>query len=111
MAREKHIDFVLEGGILNQRIKEAGLGAARVILPNYDWKEIRERWQMASAHTRTAALVLRRNQLTQGVNLVMATELLTHYMEEAEELEINTSGQTRIIPSSRAIWNNNLYKE
>lgn len=109
MSKEIGRDFVPEiGKSLDHHIKKTGLDAARATLPNFQWDEIKERLRTVGVATRRAALILKMEQQTQEINLVMATKMITAVTEDARELEISADGNVKLIPFDQTFWDNNL---
>ncbi len=111
MSLEIGKDSVPEIGSLDHHIKTTGLDAARATLPNFQWDEIKGQLRTVSVTIRRAALLLKRAQKAQDVNLVMATEMITTVTEDARELGISADGNVKLIPFDQAMWNSNLIKD
>lgn len=99
-----------ELGTIDSHIKKDGFEAAKAVLPDFQWLEIRQRWPEVNVMKRFAALVLRRAQLTKDVNILMSTEFLEIFLDNRDELRIYANGEVKMEPTDKIICHNNLMK-
>jgi len=95
-----------EFGTLDYHIEVTGVQAAEALIPKFDWNKIRSSWKDTSQQTRAAALVLRRKQLTNRVNLLMAAKVINEMLSDGKELylAVLVNGSVVIRFSDKLVW-------